>query len=312
MSLLQTPSLLDYLLPLETATYTSDLVTSNPAASDGMNNADDHMRMIKQVVKNTLAGANSTISRTIAASWGFLVGSDGVAATPAYAFASEPALGFFRSGSSIISYTGVLRGIGDAGRVFMHAGPSVPNGSLLCNGAAVSRTTYADLFAAIGTTWGVGDGSTTFNIPDLRDRFPRCAGPTYAGSVGTLQGFQNASHTHAVSGTTASENATHTHGVSGVTSAMSANATHSHNYDPYNAASGGATGGGSFSLPINTAGNSFTTTAANTDHTHTFSVVSNSQSQNHQHTFSATSGTGSADGSEARPQAATLLFCIRF
>ena len=46
-----------------------------------------------------------------------------------------------------------------------------PGGYLSCNGAAVSRTTYADLFAVIGTTFGAGDGSTTFNLPDLRDRY---------------------------------------------------------------------------------------------------------------------------------------------
>lgn len=47
---------------------------------------------------------------------------------------------------------------------------SVPSGYLSANGAAVSRTTYAALFAVIGTTWGVGDGSTTFNLPDMRGR----------------------------------------------------------------------------------------------------------------------------------------------
>ena len=48
---------------------------------------------------------------------------------------------------------------------------TIQNGWLLCNGAAISRTTYANLFAKIGTTYGSGDGSTTFNIPDLRDRY---------------------------------------------------------------------------------------------------------------------------------------------
>lgn len=46
-----------------------------------------------------------------------------------------------------------------------------PDGYLVCNGASVSRTTYADLFKAIGTTFGSGNGSTTFNLPDLRDRY---------------------------------------------------------------------------------------------------------------------------------------------
>jgi microcystin-dependent protein len=53
-----------------------------------------------------------------------------------------------------------------------YAGSSAPTNWLLCNGAAVSRSTYADLFSAIGTTYGVGDGSTTFNLPDLRGRTP--------------------------------------------------------------------------------------------------------------------------------------------
>ena len=49
-------------------------------------------------------------------------------------------------------------------------GSAAPSGWLLCYGQAVSRTTYAGLFAVIGTTYGVGDGSTTFNVPDLRGR----------------------------------------------------------------------------------------------------------------------------------------------
>ena len=58
------------------------------------------------------------------------------------------------------------------GEVKYYAGTSVPSGYLLCDGSAVSRTTYANLFAAIGTTWGAGDGSTTFNVPNLIDRVP--------------------------------------------------------------------------------------------------------------------------------------------
>lgn len=59
------------------------------------------------------------------------------------------------------------------GQIIMTGRASVPTGWLECNGAAVSRTTYASLFTAISTTWGVGDGSTTFNLPDMRGYFPR-------------------------------------------------------------------------------------------------------------------------------------------
>lgn len=55
---------------------------------------------------------------------------------------------------------------------------TAPTGWLLCNGDAVSRTTYADLFAVIGTTFGTGDGSTTFNVPDFRGRVPAGDGGT--------------------------------------------------------------------------------------------------------------------------------------
>jgi microcystin-dependent protein len=58
------------------------------------------------------------------------------------------------------------------GAVLPYAGSSAPTGWLLCYGQAVSRTTYAALFAVTSTTYGVGDGSTTFNVPDLRGRVP--------------------------------------------------------------------------------------------------------------------------------------------
>ena len=59
-----------------------------------------------------------------------------------------------------------------SGVIMQYAGSSAPSGYLLCQGQAVSRTTYATLFTAIGTNYGVGDGSTTFNVPDLRTRVP--------------------------------------------------------------------------------------------------------------------------------------------
>lgn len=60
-----------------------------------------------------------------------------------------------------------------SGVIAPFAGASAPTGWLLCNGAAVSRATYSGLFSAIGTAWGYGDQSTTFNLPDLRGRFLR-------------------------------------------------------------------------------------------------------------------------------------------
>ena len=61
----------------------------------------------------------------------------------------------------------------EPGDVALFAAETPPQGYLECNGAAISRTTYAALFAVFGTFFGIGNGSTTFNIPDMRGVFPR-------------------------------------------------------------------------------------------------------------------------------------------
>lgn len=73
------------------------------------------------------------------------------------------------------------------GCVVWCAGNITPAGTLYCDGSAVSRTTYTELFSAIGTTYGAGDGSTTFNLPDLRGQFVRGTGGS-AAALGTAQG----------------------------------------------------------------------------------------------------------------------------
>jgi microcystin-dependent protein len=62
------------------------------------------------------------------------------------------------------------------GSIFSNARSTAPSGYLLCDGSTISRTVYSRLFSAIGVTYGVGDGSTTFTIPDLRGAAPRGAG----------------------------------------------------------------------------------------------------------------------------------------
>lgn len=90
------------------------------------------------------------------------------------------------------------------GSVAMYGGATAPTGWILCDGSAVSRTTYADLFAVLSTTYGTGDGSTTFNVPDCRGVFVRGAGSqtissiTYTGTRGTTQGDQIQGHKHTV------------------------------------------------------------------------------------------------------------------
>ena len=59
-----------------------------------------------------------------------------------------------------------------AGTIEMYAGQEAPAGWLICDGSAISRTTYSKLFEVIGQTYGAGDGNTTFNLPDMRGRVP--------------------------------------------------------------------------------------------------------------------------------------------
>ena len=106
-----------------------------------------------------------------------------------------------------------------AGCIMPYAGATAPEGWLLCHGQAVSRATYADLFAAIGTAYGTGDGSTTFNLPDLRGRVAAGRddmGGTDAGRLAggvsnrTTLGGAGGAAVHAL---TAGEMPVHSHGV---------------------------------------------------------------------------------------------------
>lgn len=109
-------------------------------------------------------------------------------------------------------------GVIPPGVIWMYSGTVNPSGWLGCSGEEVSRTIYANLFAAIGTTYGQGNGTTTFTLPDLRGRFIRgsdnmglgpagrdpdaatrtamATGGNTGANVGSIQGDQNKAHTH--------------------------------------------------------------------------------------------------------------------
>jgi len=89
---------------------------------------------------------------------------------------------------------------GITGEIKMWPVPTAPTGYLVCNGAAVSRTTYSALFSILGTTYGVGDNSTTFNLPNFADRMPIGIG-NIAASANTTGGSADAiipAHTHTI------------------------------------------------------------------------------------------------------------------
>ena len=104
------------------------------------------------------------------------------------------------NGWNVTAYTQAVGSGVPAGTVIDYAANAAPLGYLKANGAAVSRTTYAALFTAIGTTFGVGDGSTTFNVPDLRGEFVRgwddSRGVDSARVFGSAQSDLLRDHTH--------------------------------------------------------------------------------------------------------------------
>jgi microcystin-dependent protein len=219
------------------------------------------------------------------------------------------------------------------------AGPSVPAGWIACDGAAISRASFPALFAAIGGTWGSGDGSTTFNVPNLINRFRRHRdnGGT-SGGVGTLQASQNQTHSHTYSGNTGGHSADHTHflnvtsgaadrdhthGFSGTTGSMNRSNPHSH---PFNrgGVNTSTTGGGGFGVMASLVGDNTGNTDINhehafsgntggfsTNHFHNVQGWTGGVSSDHSHGFSGTTSGGSADGAEARPLSATVLTCIK-
>ena len=106
------------------------------------------------------------------------------------------------AGTGPVSFPNGVTGVSStpASTIIYVAKNTAPTGYLKANGAAISRTTYADLFAAIGTTFGSGNGSTTFNVPDLRGEFIRAwddaRGVDSGRSFGSAQSSENLAHRH--------------------------------------------------------------------------------------------------------------------
>jgi microcystin-dependent protein len=172
-----------------------------------------------------------------------------------------------------IATTAFVQAAGLTGEIKMWGVSSAPSGYLLCNGAAVSRTTYAALYAVYGTTFGVGDGSTTFNVPDFSGRMPIGVNGTY-----TLAATGGAATTTISSANLPS----HTHSFSATTGSMSANASHQHGVlgsaGYHYVADGGQNNGGSASNPFSLGSENYGnyTTSQNLDHTHSVSGTTGS------------------------------------
>ena len=185
-----------------------------------------------------------------------------------------------------------------AGAVMHFAQSTAPQGWLKANGTAVSRTTYANLFAAIGTTFGEGDGSTTFNLPDLRGEFVRGwdegRGADDGRTFGSSQSDENKSHTH--TGNT-SNAGSHSHGGN-----TSNTGNHSHNMVNFaNGPISANLGHGSYDDRFS----SNQSTGSAGAHSHN---ISTNTAGSHSHSIS----TNASGGSESRPRNIALLACIKF
>ena len=189
-----------------------------------------------------------------------------------------------------------------AGAIIASAGP-LGSPFLLCNGQAVSRTTYAELFIKIGTTYGAGDGSTTFNVPNLSDRFVVGTGTYTVGDIGgedsvTLTEAQMPSHTH--TGGVADSSGSHTH-----TGTAASAGSHTHTVDGSNS-SGKSVSDNNNGAPFVATFNSETTSASGT-HSHTLTINSAGA---HSHTISGLNSTGSGNAHENRPPYMALNWYI--
>tara|TARA_R100000426_G_scaffold32202_1_gene26439 strand:- start:553 stop:1695 length:1143 start_codon:yes stop_codon:yes gene_type:complete len=118
------------------------------------------------------------------------------------------------------------------GSVFCMAVATIPTGYLECDGSAVSRTTYSALFAIIGTAYGTGDGSSTFNLPDLRGEFIRGfdngKGTDNGRAIASAQTGDNQSHSHSYTNTSITvSGADHDHGIKRLALNSNTNSGHS-------------------------------------------------------------------------------------
>lgn len=123
--------------------------------------------------------------------------SGNVTATGAVNGATATISGAISAGS--MSVGGLAGTVVPAGTVLPYAGSAAPTGFLIADGSAVSRTTYATLFGLIGSTYGAGDGSTTFNLPNLKGKFPVGLNSSDTDFAALGNGGGAKSHSHALS-----------------------------------------------------------------------------------------------------------------
>ena len=294
-------------MPLETATTIDGLNTSNPAHSDGLAQADSHLRLLKSTLKTTFPNINSPVASTAAqidAAAGLGTNGAPVLADGGVSFKTNTGSGItdvsdtemdFKVGGSAVAklksdlsmeVTGALKGasVNSVGAFTGGTGQLTPTGATLlwwtdtlpsgfawCNGALLNRTTYAALFTLFGTSFGAGDSVTTFGIPDLRETVP--IGKSTMGGV-AARGL--ISHLTLTTLNSVVGEGTHTlteAELPAISRATDAQGGHSHTFG-YELPAAREAGGNGSVMSINTTGSYTVTTSAVAAHTHTLSFGS--------------------------------------
>ena len=265
-------------MTIETATKPSELDPSFPAGSDYKSEGDNHIRLIKSVMKGTFGAVDSIANQTVmdaGVSSTALTTVDVVAAYVAAQIAS--ALAFA------------------TGMIVAFPSTTIPSGWSECDGGALSRTDNASLFAIVGTTFGAGDGSSTFNKPNLQGKFIRGydngAGIDASRVFGSDQSDSYKSHTHTASTASAGD---HYH--TGTTSGAGG---HAHTFT----LGQDETQDGPFAA-ASTQALSTQATSSVGDHAHAFTT---STTGAHSHTVTVTA----SGGTETRPINVALVYCIK-
>lgn len=309
---------------LEAANYISDLVDTNPTGSDPASSSDDHHRLIKKVLKQTFPNITGPMTATQV----MLNGAKVAQGAGPGQLSNAISLGW--DGTEIrVSLDGVNRGglaydwtvleASPPGLLGMFFQNSPPAGWLKANGAAVSRTTYSRLFARIGTLYGAGDGSTTFNLPEMRAMFARAwddaRGVDPGRGIGSYQPQGNMAHNHGgATGLNGAHTPSGTANVAGShfhTGTALAAGSHT-NTVPQTRVAGG--GGAAASLKSEDSAGSPLVTNSVGDHTHTLSMTT---APDHTHILSMNAVPDHAhsiatDGTESRPFNVALMACIKY
>lgn len=301
-----------------TGPLTSSLVAITGGAISGVTVAGTHSGDGTGLTNLTSANLTGTISDAVH-------GNRGGGSLHAAATSGNPG---FMSATDKNKLDNIDGGIGlsgtvPVGTIVMYGGTGAPSGWALCNGGTLSRTTYAALFGVIGTFYGVGNGSTTFGLPDFRGMFPRGTDAGRAvdsGRVhGSTQGFSVQAHQHTGS-TDGAGNHSHTgstssyfHSHPGSVTDVQGSHTHAMNMRVFQNTSGpdnnrvGGSGvdGTPYQLATEAGGaHGHNLSISGDSHNHTFTTSTNG---NHAHSFT----TDAAGSAETRPWNLAVTFIIK-